>query len=319
MMQAASPGVVPESTPLRFAIAIPQFIADGAFDPVGFRAYLTRAEALGFDGAWTQEQVLGHATSILDPIVAMTYAAACTERLRLGCAVFVTPLHNPVELAKSLSTLDQMSRGRLDVGVGTGGGGRMFAAFEVAPDSVVARFTEGLRLMKALWTEPQVTFPGRFWQLDDADMEPKPFQKPYPPLWFGGHHPAALRRAVRHGDGFFGAGSSMTAQFAEQVGMVRAALAAAGRDAASFRIAKRIYIAVDDDADRARQRLDAALARVYGRSGLPPWGVAGPPRACVEALRAVAAAGADLIQLTPLFEPAEQMERLAAEVIPHVA
>jgi probable F420-dependent oxidoreductase len=319
MAPAGSPDHGADTRRLRFGIAIPQFIAAGAFDPVAFRAYLTRAEALGFDSAWTQEQVLGHATPILDPITAMTYAAVCTERLRLGCAVFVTPLHNPVHLAKSLSTLDQMSRGRVEVGVGTGGGGRAFAAFEVAPDSVVARFTEGLRLMKALWTEPRVTFEGRFWQLDGAAMEPKPFQKPHPPIWFGGHHPAALRRAVRHGDGFFGAGSSMTAQFAEQVGLVRDALAAAGRDAATFRIAKRVYIAVDDDADRARHQLDAALARVYGRSGLPQWGVAGPPQACAAELRAVAAAGAELIQLTPLFDVAAQMERLAAEVIPQVA
>src|SRR5262249_43473963 len=114
---------MPETKPLRFAIAIPQFVADGAFDPAGFRAYLARGERLGFESAWTQEQVVGHAMPLLNPIPAMTYAAACTERLRLGCAVFVTPLHSPVHLAKSLSTLDQLSRGRLEVGVGTGGRG----------------------------------------------------------------------------------------------------------------------------------------------------------------------------------------------------
>src|SRR5690349_17010366 len=98
-----------------------------------------------------------------------------------GCMLFVTPLHSPVHLAKSLSTLDQLSRGRIEVGVGTGGRFRMFSAFGVDPDSLVARFTEGLRLMKALWTEPRVTFEGRFWQLEGAAMEPKPFQKPWPP------------------------------------------------------------------------------------------------------------------------------------------
>jgi alkanesulfonate monooxygenase SsuD/methylene tetrahydromethanopterin reductase-like flavin-dependent oxidoreductase (luciferase family) len=192
---------------MRSAISIPQFVEDGAFDPVGFRTYMARAEALGFASAWTLEQVLG-TMPILGPIETMTYAAACTERMRLGCSVFVTPLHNPVHLAKSLSTLDQLSRGRLEVGVGTGGQGRMFSAFEVDPASLVSRFTEGLRLMTALWAEPRVTFDGRFWQLDGAAMEPKPFQKPWPPIWFGANHPAALRRAVRHGDGFFGAGSS---------------------------------------------------------------------------------------------------------------
>ena len=97
---------------MRFAIAIPQFHRDGAFDPAAFRAHLARTEALGFESAWTQEQVLG-TKPFLGPMEVMAYAAACTERLRLGCAVFVTPLHSPLHLAKSLSTLDQLSRGRL--------------------------------------------------------------------------------------------------------------------------------------------------------------------------------------------------------------
>jgi probable F420-dependent oxidoreductase len=302
---------------MQFAISIPQFVADGAFDPAGLRAYLAWAEELGFDSAWTMEQVLGTMPT-LGPIETMTYAAACTERIRLGCVVFVTPLHGPVHLAKSLSTLDQLSRGRIEVGVGTGGRDRMFSAFEVDPATLVARFTEGLRLMKALWTEPRVTFEGRFWQLDGAAMEPKPFQKPHPPIWFGANHPAALRRAVRYGDGFFGAGSTTTDQFAEQVRIVREALAEAGRDPVGFRIAKRIYIAVDDNAERARRHVAASLVRLYGDFGrrLEPAAVSGPPDACVEGVREVAEAGAELILFTPFFNEAEQMERLAAEVAP---
>src|SRR5215813_815325 len=119
--------------PMRFAIAIPQFYADGEFEPEQFRAYLGRAEELGFQSAWTQESVLG-ASAQLAPLEAMTYAAACTSRLRLGCVVFVTPLHNPVHLAKALSTLDQLSLGRVDVGVGTGGKIRPFAAFGTSQD-----------------------------------------------------------------------------------------------------------------------------------------------------------------------------------------
>jgi len=306
---------------VRFAICVPQSVPDGAFDPAGLRRYLARAEALGFQSAWTQEQALGSMPH-LSPIEIMTYAAACTERLRLGCAVFVTPLHSPVHLAKSLSTLDQLSRGRIEVGVGTGGRGRMFSAFAVDPGSLVARFNEELQLMKALWTQPRVTFHGRFWQLDGAAMEPKPFQKPCPPIWFGASHPAALRRAVKHGDGFFGAGSTTTAQFADQVRFVRDALEQQGRDAAGFPIAKRVYIAVDDDADRARQRMGAALDRLYGFFGLKdltPVAVFGPPSACVRGLHEVAQAGAGLILLNPLFDEAEQMERLAAEVAPQLS
>lgn len=304
---------------MRFAIAIPQFCADGEFDPASFSAYLERAEELGFDSAWAQEGVLGSAP-VLGPVEVMTYAAACTQRLRLGCVVFVSTLHSPVHLAKSLSTLDQLSRGRIEIGVGTGGKTRPFAAFGVDPQRYVARFTEGLALMKALWTDPRVTFDGEFWQLHDAAMEPKPFQKPFPPIWFGGSGPTALRRAVALGNGFFGAGSTPIAEFADQVQIVRAALAESGRPAAGFPIAKRVYVAVDDDAGRARERINTELERLYGRrvADIEAAAVAGTPADCVRELREVAGAGAELILFTAMFDQAEQAERLAAEVIPQL-
>jgi len=301
---------------MRFAIAIPQLYADGEFDPAAFGAYLARVEELGFDSAWAQEHVLGQAP-VLGPIETMTYAAACTRQLRLGCAVFVSTLYGPVHLAKSLSTLDQLSRGRVEIGVCTGGPHRPFAAFGVDPCRYVARFTEGLALMKALWTEPRVTFDGEFWELKDATMEPKPAQQPHPPIWFGGSGPAALRRAVRLGDGFFGAGSTSTGKFAAQVQVVREALAGSGRPAGEFRIAKRVYIAMDSGSGRARDRINHVLERLYGRRSpdIEAAAVAGPPAECARELRQVAKAGAELILFTPLFELAEHAERLAAEVI----
>jgi len=299
---------------MHFAISIPQHLADGTFEPAKLRDYLSRAESLGFHSAWTQEAVLGSAP-LVAPLELMAFAAACTERLRLGCAVFVSPLHNPVHLAKSISTLDQLSRGRIEVGLGIGGGRRMFSAFEVDPTHLVTRFTEGIRLMQACWTEPRITFAGRFWQLDGAALEPKPFQKPYPPLWIGGSQPAAVRRALRYGTGFFGAGSSTTAQFAQQVQVLRAALAETHQDPSTFPIAKRVYIAIDDNLTRAHERVDAALREIYGSSGLGAVAVYGPPSACISGLREVADAGADLIQLRFLFDDAGQMERLTAEVL----
>jgi probable F420-dependent oxidoreductase len=302
---------------MKFAIAIPQFYADGEFDPEAFRAYLARAEELGFESAWTQEKVLGTGPQ-LSPVETMTYAAACTERLRLGCVVFVSTLHNPVHLAKSVSTLDQLSRGRIEVGVGTGGRGRPFAAFGVDPHRYVARFTEGIKVMKALWTEPTVTFHGEFWQLENAAMEPKPFQKPYPRLWFGGASEPALRRAVRMGDGFFGAGSSSTDKFAEQVQVVRAALAEAGRAAGDFPIAKRVYIGIDEDAERARARMDTALEGIYGYRvpAIEAAAITGTAAECVRDVNEVVAAGAELILFTALFDQRDQMEQLAAAVLP---
>ncbi len=302
---------------MRFAISIPQHVPDGTFDPAKLRDYLTRAESLGFHSAWTQEAVLGSAPT-LAPLELMTFAAAYTQRLRLGCAVFVSPLHNPIHLAKSISTLDQLSRGRIEVGMATGGRGRMFSAFEVDQALLVARFTEGLQLMKVCWTEPSITFAGRFWQLDGTALEPKPFQKPYPPLWIGGSHPAAVRRALQYGNGFFGAGRSSTAQFAQQVHMLRAALAESNQDPSTFQIAKRVYILIDDDTTRAHERVDAGLKRIYGVSGLTNIAVYGPPSACITGLREVADAGAELIQLHLLVDEAQQMERLATEVISEV-
>jgi len=305
--------------PMRFAIAIPQFYSDGEFDPAAFRAYFARAEELGFDSAWTQEQVLGPAPQ-LGPVETMTYAAACTQRLRLGCAVFVSTLHSPVHLAKSLSTLDQLSRGRIEIGIGTGGKGRQFAAFGVDPARYAARFTEGIELMKRLWTDTRVSFDGEFWQLQDAAMEPKPFQKPFPPIWFGGARPTALRRAVQLGSGFFGAGSAPTVKFADQVQIVREVLAESGRPTDDFPIAKRVYIAIDRDVGRARQRINAELERLYGHRSpdIEAAAIAGPPGHCVSELRKVAEAGAGLILFTPMFDQAEHAERLAAEVIPNL-
>ena len=300
---------------MRFAISIPQHVGDDGFDREAFRSHLARVEELGFHSAWTQEQVLGSART-LSPLETLTFAAACTDRIRLGCAVFVTPLHNPLHLAKAIASLDQLSRGRVEVGVAAGGRGRPFGAFGVDADKPVARFNEGIALMKACWTEREITFDGRIWKLDGAAMEPKPLQKPHPPIWVGGSHPDGLRRAVRIGDGFIGAGSQTTPAFAEQVKIVRAELVERERDPSTFAIAKRVYIHVDDDPARARERIAAALAYQYGRGGLDAVAVAGPPAACVAGLREVADAGAETILLNPLVDDAEQIERFAAEVIP---
>src|SRR3989442_351123 len=100
----------------------------GAFDRRGIQQFLARAEALGFESAWVVEQILGSIRS-LEPVTLLTYAAACTERLRLGPAVLLTALRSPVHLAKTLTTLDHLSGGRLDVGVGLRGDPRVYPPF----------------------------------------------------------------------------------------------------------------------------------------------------------------------------------------------
>jgi probable F420-dependent oxidoreductase len=301
---------------MRFAISIPQHARDSRFDADAFRAHLRRAEELGvFESAWVQEQVIGTPGG-LAPLQTLSYAAACTAQLRLGCAVFILPLHNPVQLAKAISSLDCLSCGRVEVGVAAGGRGRPLAAFGVDADRPVARFNAALALMKACWTEREINFDGRLWRLEGAAMEPKPVQKPHPPIWFGGIAPAGMRRAVRHGDGFMGAGSQTTAEFAEQVEVVREELSAHSREPDKFRIGKRVYVHIGDDAAHGRRRVEDALSRQYGRGGWSENIVTGTAEECGARIRGVADAGAELILLNPLIDDAQQLERLAADVIP---
>ena len=118
--------------------------------------------------------------------------------------------------------------------------------------------------------------------------------------------------------GFFGAGSSTTEQFAQQVQVLRAAQAEPKQDTRNFQIAKRVYIAIDDNTTRAHERVEGELKRIYGASGLSKVAVYGPPSACIAGLREVVDAGAQLIQLHLLFDDTEQMDRLATEVIPQL-
>ncbi|MET0702928.1 MAG: LLM class flavin-dependent oxidoreductase [Mycobacterium sp.] len=307
---------------MRFAISIPQLDVDG-FDGAGVQAFLRRAEELGFEGGWTLEQTIG-AGPLLAPMELLAYAAACTERLRLGVAVLITSLHDPLQLASIATAVDRLSHGRLDLGVAPGGGFRQFDAFGVDRSTFISSFTEGLELMKAAWSdEPAVTFHGRFRDVRDVTVVPKPIQRPHPPLWFGGHAPKALARAVRLGDAFMGAGSSTTADFADVAAGVRRELDQQGKDPASFTIAKRLYLIVDDNPERARERMLAGMNRIYGpRSANGDVAVSGTPAQIADAVRAVVAAGAQMVLLNPLgadvTEDREQLERLAAEVIPAV-
>lgn len=308
---------------MSFSISIPQLDYD-RFDDAALKAYLARAEELGFEGGWTMEQVVGGSPQIA-PLQMLSYAAACTTRLRLGVAVLITTLHDPLQLAWALTAVDRLSHGRLDVGVGHGGKQRPFEAFGVQRETFVSYFTEGIELMKAAWSdEPTVTFHGRFRDVDALPIQPKPVQRPHPPLWIGGTAPKALARGVRLADAFLGAGSSTTSTFAEAVKTVRREIDEQGKDATSFRIGKRVYVEVDDDRDRARERVVAGLHRIYGTGmrGIEDVPVSGTSDDVVHGLREVIDAGADMVLLNQVgatvAENREQMERLAAEVIPQL-
>ncbi|CAM4125745.1 Alkanesulfonate monooxygenase [Mycobacterium basiliense] len=307
---------------MRFSIAIPQLVSDD-LDGDGLRSYLVRAEELGFEGGWVLEQIVGEAP-LLAPLELLAYCAACTPRLRLGVAVLVTSLHDPLQLASAATAVDRLSHGRLDLGVAPGGGSRDFAAFGVEKSTYISYFTEGLELMKAAWSDaPKVRFHGRFREVVDLPIQPKPVQRPHPPLWFGGRAPKALARAVRHGDSFLGAGSSTTESFAGVVTTLHRELSQQRKDPTHFTIAKRVYLMVDNDAARARERALAGLRRIYGqRPDIGSVAVCGTPTDVARGLAEVIDAGAQMLLLNPVgpdvMQNREQMERLAAEVIPRL-
>lgn len=312
------------TTRTRLAVSIPQtFPSQNPREPISpadIRSFVQRAEALGFDSLWVQESIIGRQRQ-LDSIELLTFAAACTTRIGLGAAVLLLPLRAPVPLAKTLVTLDHLSAGRLTVAVGLGAASPRDLAFGIQPESRLGRFNEGVQILKALWTQDSASFEGKYYQLRELAMEPKPVQQPHPPLWFGVHHPNALKRTVRHADGFIGAGGSSTEQFASEVATLRQLLEAAGRDPSSFPFAKRVYIAVDDNRERAGQRLAERLGG-YSRGSSEPAhqriAVWGSVAECLDGLHKVVAAGAELVLLTPLFDESEQLEVFASEFKPNL-
>jgi probable F420-dependent oxidoreductase len=291
--------------------------SDTAVDINLIQQFVQKAETLGYESLWVQESIVGH-VPVLEPLSLLTYAAALTSRLRLGTSVMLTVLRNPVQLAKLVSSIDQLSQGRLTVGIGIGGHVPE-SIFGLPSGQRVRRFVEGIQVMKALWTQPRAQVSGSFWQFQNVAMEPKPVQKPHPPIWFGARQAPALQRAVRHGDGWMGAGSSSTADFLEQYGLLRRFLDEAKRDPATFAVSKRVYLAVDNDRSRAERRLREWFGMRYRSADMgSQCGIWGSTAECTEKLGAIVRAGAHHLLLNPMFDDLEHLELLAQEVMPHL-
>jgi probable F420-dependent oxidoreductase len=285
-------------------------------DPVDMevvRQVAQRAEALGFRDLWVTENTLDH-VFCFDPMVILTYAAAVTTAIRLGVAVVVLPVHNPIHVAHQVATLDYVSHGRATLGVGLGRD-QHYSEFQVPRERRVRRFREGVELIKALWTEPQVSYQGQIFQLGGGTMAPKPVQKPHPPIWLGGAHPDALRRAAAIADGWMGSGGSSTASFSHSVSPLRAALEKAGRDPGAFPISKRVFLSVHERPDVARAEVHRWFTEVYHNpDGTDASGVHGTPKQVRERLEALVDMGANHLLLNPMCRHAEQLEVLAAVV-----
>jgi probable F420-dependent oxidoreductase len=299
-------------------VAIPQSFAGGPVDVQLIREFLQKAETLGYESLWVQEQILSD-SAILEPVTLLTYAAALTSKARLGTSVILPVIRNPVQLAKSLASLDQLSRGRLIVGVGIGGPHVPEAVFGVSSERRSRRFVEALQVMKAFWTQSRAAIAGEFWHFENVPMEPKPAQKPRPPIWFGARDAIGLKRAVRHGDGWMGAGSSSSADFVKQAGLLRGFLEDAKRDPAGFQFSKRVYVAVDDDRGRAERRLREWFGVRYKNADMGSRvSIWGGRAECIDKLAELVRAGARHLMLNPVFDEMDHLELLAREVIPHL-
>jgi probable F420-dependent oxidoreductase len=297
----------------RLSVGLPQLVDDQASDVV--RRYAVRAEELGFARLWSLDSVPGSATArvpLLDGLHVLTTAAAVTGAIGLGIAVIVLPARNAAVLAKELATIDRLSGGRLVVGVGVGRKEPTAAGLGLPTGHRARRLWEGVHVLRALWADGDAVYDGDFYRFAGVTLEPKPVQRPGPPLWFGAGSPPALRRAARIGDGWLAAGSSPSAAFPEQRRILGAALHEAGRNSAAFPIGKRVYVAVEDTEQRARERLTPILDGMYDAPGLTERvAVCGPPEACADELRDLAAAGAHELLLHPMYGYLEQLEALA--------
>jgi probable F420-dependent oxidoreductase len=308
------------ATHLPCGIELPQVFFDGPADMEHIRKFATRAETLGYDSLWLQERIIGDFI-MLEPVTLLSYVAAITTKLKLGTSVMLLPLRNPVQLAKAYATLDVMSGGRAIMGVGLGGGhlGSHEDVFGYTREGRVTRFSEAVQIMKLLWTEPRASFQGRYWNFKDVSMEPKPMQKPHVPIIFGGHHENALRRAVKYANGWMGAGSSSSGSFIRESARIRDMLTEAKRDLTTFRFAKRVYLAVDNDEARGERRIREWFGRRYKNADLGPkvsiWGSAAK---CTERIQEIVKAGGQQIVFNPMFDEMEHLEICAKEIMPHL-
>lgn len=289
------------------------------------RAWLAAAERLPLASVWQGGHVLPPSATG-EAVTRLALMTAWTERLRVGSAVLVLPLYQPVIVAKQLADLDARSGGRLTVGVGVGGEfADEFAAVGVPIAERGARTDEAMDLLRALWRGGPVTHHGRYFDVDDVVLRPVaapdggPGPQPGgPPLVVSGRKPPAMRRAARRGDGWMPYLVSAGA-YARSVATIRAEAAAAGRDLAGFEWLLYLYCSVRPDGDRARDDVASFLGRAYGdKPGamLDRIAPAGTPAEVAAKLQPYVDAGARHIVISPAaHHDTFEVVRLAVEEV----
>lgn len=255
---------------LRLGFGLP--VSGSWATPGNVAAVARRAEELGYTSLWTFQRVAvpvdqdygPQYRSVLDPVVALGFAAAVTSEVRLGIGVVNAPFLSPAILAKQAATVDVLSNGRLDVGLGLGWAPHEFAVVGAPWERRGARLADYVACLRALWADDPVAFSGTFYDVPPARMLPKPVQRPAPPILLGGAAEAALRRAGRVADGWISGSRQNLAEVAACVDTVRGAAEEAGRDPAALRLIVRGVVQLDPEEGADEQADDGARRPLTG-------------------------------------------------------
>jgi len=282
-----------------------------------------QVEELGFDSLWVSEHMLFYVPTF-DAVTVLAAFAARTQRILLGSAVLLLPLRHPTVVAKEVASLDIISSGRIILGIGVGGEfPREFVACGVPVKERGRRTDEAIEVMRKLWSESRVNHEGRFFRLEDATMEPKPVQRPGPPIWVAGRSEAAMKRAARLGDGYMPYLFSPE-RYRDSLEKVWAFAQERGRDPTTIEAGIYQFICVADTYEEARQRAVQDLSVRYNQPFdriVDRYCVLGPPAQCAERLVQYVQAGVRHFILVPIPSPrglAADLETYAREVAPRV-
>lgn len=282
------------------------------------------AEGLGFDSVWVGDSIL--ARPRLEALTTLAAVAARTGQVKLGTAVLLSALRHPVLLANEAANVDILSNGRLILGLGVATKNptveREFAACGVPFSRRLGIFEEGVEIMRRLWTDPQVTFQGRHFQLTDVSLGLRPVQRGGIPLWLAGGVDAAMRRMLRLGDGWFPNPNSPRA-FADSWARVQTLGREMGRDVSGLHRCVYTTLNINADVAQAERELRAFVEGYYNA----PYEVmmraqglcAGTAETCARWLRDFALAGAQTVVIRfggP--DQVGQLQRCAREVLPQV-
>ena len=241
---------------MRFGLGAP--ISGAWATPENLVRVAEEAEGLGYASLWTLQRLLVATDqdlhpvyhSVLDPITALAFAASRTSRIRLGVGVINLPFVPPAYLAKQAATLDVLSNGRLDLGLGVGWSPVEFTASGASTARRGPRTVEYVQALHTLWADEVSRFDGEFYTIPPSRMLPKPVQRPGPPLILGGGVPAALRRAGRIADGWISSSGADLTRLADDIALVRTGAEEAGKDPAAVRVIVRGVVRVDGPGDR---------------------------------------------------------------------